>query len=152
MGPTMLTQRSTRMSRASWFGSAVRFAAVGLSNAAISYAMLRIGLSLPSRIPYRAGGSQLVAYAIGIGWSYYWNRRWTFRSNEPVRQGLFRFASLQVGIALASSAAISLLVDVRGFPPTPSWLAVVTGATLTNFVLSRLWIFRRPLDSGTEPR
>jgi putative flippase GtrA len=133
---------------ASWFeklcrSRVIRFMIVGLSNAAIGYGVFCIGVHLPIKFRYKAGASQLVAYAIGIGWSFFWNRRWTFqRTKKPVlRQGM-RFMLLQIGLALVSSALLSVAVDHYGLPPGPSWLVVLGAITVANFVLSRYWVFQ----------
>ena len=57
----------------------LRFAAVGATNAALSYAVLCLLLVILSDHPWRAGLAQAVSYAAGTVWSFFWNRTWTFR-------------------------------------------------------------------------
>lgn len=121
---------------------AMRFLLVGVSNAVVAYLVFRIVLLVARNATFRAGAAQLAAYAVGTGWSYYWNRRWTFGSNEPVRQGLTRFVVLQAALAAGTSTALGILVDKYHEPATACWLVVMAGATAVNFAVSRLWVFR----------
>jgi putative flippase GtrA len=124
-----------------WGASSWRFVVVGLSNAVIGFTLFRACLATPIEVPFKAAISQLIAYAVGITWSFYLNRRWTFRSTGRVRSQAFKFTLLQISFALLSSAAIGLSVDHWGNPATLSWLTVMAVITLLNFFLSRLWAF-----------
>jgi putative flippase GtrA len=75
-------------------------------------------------------------------WSYYWNRRWTFKSQGNVAGEAARFFSLQLGFMFLSSALIGLLVDHLRLEPTLSWLGTMVLITVLNFVLSRFWAFK----------
>lgn len=122
---------------------ALRFILVGVSNNAIGFTILWLGVHLPFEHRFKAGGAQLAAYAVGSVWSFFWNRRWTFRSTaSPARHQAWRFAVTQLALAATSAALISLAVDRRGFPVGPSWLVVTGVITFANFALSRLWVFR----------
>jgi len=122
---------------------ALRFLLVGLSNNAIGFAVLWLGVHLPFEHRFKAGVAQLCAYAIGGTWSFLWNRRWTFRSTtSPVRAQAWRFDVSQVTLGLASAALVSLAVDQRGWPVLPSWLVVTALITVANFAVCRLWVFR----------
>lgn len=124
-----------------WRASSWRFAVVGLSNAFIGFTLFRACLAAPVDVPFKAALAQLVAYAVGITWSFYLNRQWTFRSRGAVAPQAFRFVFLQISFALLSAAAIGLSVDHWHNPPTLSWLVVMAIITVLNFLLSRLWAF-----------
>jgi len=125
-----------------WRASSWRFIIVGMSNAVIGFTLFRVCLATPWDVPFKAALSQLVTYAVGITWSFWLNRRWTFKSQGSVAPQALRFTLLQVSLALLSSLAIGLAVDYGGYPATASWLVVMAGITLLNFFLSRLWAFR----------
>ena len=76
-------------------------------------------------------------------WSYYWNRRWTFQSNDRVASEAGRFFVSQIGFMLLSSLLIGLLVDRGHLPSGPSWLVVMVFITIANFVVSRYWSFKK---------
>lgn len=119
-----------------------RFVAVGLSNFAISLTVFRVLLALPWTFQFKASVCQLVSYATGTIWSFVWNRRFTFRSKGSIRGQALRFVSLQTGLALASAAVIGLCVDTLKLAPTPSWLVIMGGATILNFLFSKRWVFK----------
>jgi putative flippase GtrA len=125
-----------------WRESSWRFVVVGLSNAVIGFTVFRVCLATPIDIPLKAAWSQLVTYAVGITWSFWLNRRWTFRSRGAVAPQAARFVFLQVSFALLSAGAIGLSVDHWGNPASLSWLVVMGVVTVLNFLLSRFWAFR----------
>jgi putative flippase GtrA len=125
-----------------WTGSSWRFVVVGASNALIGFAVFRACLATPVDVPFKAALSQLVTYAVGISWSFWLNRRWTFRSRGSVAGQAARFTFLQVCFALLSAGAIGLAVDHWGQPASISWLLVMSVVTVLNFLLSRFWAFR----------
>jgi len=120
----------------------LRFVLVGISNFVISFAVFHLLLLLKMTFPFRTAAIQLVSYAAGTAWSYFWNRRFTFRSTSPALPQATRFVGLQIALALVSTLLIGLVVDVLGFSPTPSWFVVMGVITVTNFVLCRWWAFR----------
>ena len=119
-----------------------RFLLVGLSNTAVSYGVFRLCLWGLPQFAAKAAASQLVSYGAGIVWSFVWNRSWTFRSQGHAGREAVRFVALQVGLAGLSSALVGLLVDVAHLWPTPSWVVVMAGITLLNYLGSRYWAFR----------
>jgi putative flippase GtrA len=123
--------------------SAPRFVLVGVSNVAIGFAVVWIGVHLPFEHPLKAGAAQLAAYFVGSIWAFFWNRRWTFRATgaSATRQA-WRFAATQLGLALTTSGAMNLAVDRARLPVAPTWFAIMTVATVANFALSRYWVFR----------
>ncbi len=119
----------------------LRFLTVGATNAAVSLGVF-LGLVAWGGMPGGAAAAQVVAWSVGVAWSWSWNRRWTFAARGG-RGTLRAFAALQAGLAGATAAALGLLVDGLGAPPAPAWLMVAVLATATNFVLSDRWVFRR---------
>jgi putative flippase GtrA len=116
-----------------------RFVVVGLTNTVISYAAFRAMLVLLPQTDRRATIAQAVAYAAGVGWSFFWNRRWTF---SAVPNGRFwRFLIVQLGCLISSSLAVGFLVDNVGLPATPVWIFVMAAITILNFLAVRFWAF-----------
>ena len=115
----------------------VRFGVVGVSNAALSFGVF---WSAHQLMP--ASGAQCLAYAVGMLWSYYWNRRWTFQSQGGVASEASRFFTLQIGFMLLSSFLLGLLVDRMHWPSAASWLGVMVLVTVLNFLASRFWAFK----------
>jgi putative flippase GtrA len=119
-----------------------RFLAVGLSNFLISYACFIGAMAALASLPGRASISQVLSYGAGVAWSYYWNRRWSFGSQDPVASEGARFVATQLACLIISSASIGLAVDGLRMPATPSWFVVMIPITLLNFALLRSWVFR----------
>jgi len=116
-----------------------RFLIVGLTNTAISYLAFRTLLWALVDVAGRAAIAQAFAYAIGIGWSYLWNSRWTFAGSPGGR--FARFLAVQLACLAVSALAVGALVDVAGLPPTVSWLTVMAVITVANFLATRYWVF-----------
>jgi len=124
---------------------------VGVSNTALGYGFFRLALHvLPARaMPATSGW--IAGYAVGTCWSFFWNRRWTFRSTAaPIAGQAARFVALQVVLGLASAGAIGFSVDHLHVAATLTWFCVTVATTLANFVLSRCWVFRS--QSGGRSR
>lgn len=116
--------------------SVVRFGLVGVSNTLISFAAFRVGLrALP------AFYAQGFSYTVGMLWSYYWNRRWTFKSQSNLAAEAARFFSLQIGF-LVLSASLLGLAEREHLNLSVSWLCTAVFVTVLNFVASRFWAFK----------
>ncbi len=116
----------------------VRFVIVGVSNTALGYGIFRA-----ANILMPAFGAQCVSYAISMLWSYYWNRRWTFQSQDNVASEASRFFTTQIAFMLLSSAALGYLVDRKHLPASLCWLGTVAIITVLNFLVSRYWSFKK---------
>ena len=123
-------------------GSLLRFLLVGTTNFLISYSVFRGLLLIPIDVANKAALCQLVSFGAGIAWSFFWNRRFTFRSRERATTQARRFIFLQIALALTSAGVIGFLVDHLEFNPTLSWLLVMGPWTLINYVVCRAWVFR----------
>lgn len=121
-----------------------RFATVGLSNALLSYLAFRAALELLPERGGRAAVAQALAYAAGILWSFFWNRRWTFGDRAPLARTFVAFAASQALLLVATASALGLAVDLLGAPPGASWLAVMSLATIVNYAAQRYLIFAAP--------
>ena len=88
--------------------------------------------------------ASLVGYCTGGVWSYLMNRRLTYASDRPHREGIWRFTVVAaVGFGLTW---LLMAVFVRGFA-----LPYLLGQLLTSgillfwsFAANRLWTFRGP--------
>lgn len=120
----------------------VRFGLVGLSNAAISYGSFRLLLFLLGSFPGSPALAQGFGFAMGIGWSYVWNRVWTFGSKSVVVPESARFAVLQITLLATSSAGVEWAVGA-GLGKFLGWLLIMSPITLVNFLGMRFWVYGR---------
>ena len=123
-------------------GSFARFALVGLSNFAVSFSVFRGLVAISGSFEYKATVSQIASYAAGTIWSFIWNRRFTFRSTDPILGQGTRFVVLQASLAAVSSGLIGLFVDIMSFPASPTWFVVMGFITIGNYFLCKRWVFR----------
>ncbi|OWA33107.1 hypothetical protein B9G55_23415 [Saccharibacillus sp. O16] len=113
----------------------LRFAVVGVSNTFVDFLVFFLLQGLIGPI------AQAVGYAAGTANSYYWNRRWTFKTDQPRQKGeLMRFLIVNLTVALLTTALLSLLNLLM-----PVWAAkvlVTVPGMVLNYLLSKLWVFR----------
>ena len=121
----------------------LRFVAVGCTNYIISGSVFWLCLSILTESPLKATISQLISYTAGIFWSFYWNRRVTFRNTTgSVMHQAGLFVALQVSLAVISAALIGLSIDILDFPPGPSWFLIMCLITAINFLLCKRWVMK----------
>lgn len=123
------------------YGDLARFVLVGLSNTALGYVLFLSFLWLLGDERKHAGLAQLFAYCGGTLWSFYWNRRWTFRSSGKMRSEGIRFIALQAVLALASSGGIALLTAKLSISVHIIWVLVTAVITVVNFLVSKYVVF-----------
>lgn len=122
----------------------LRFAVVGVSNTLVDFIVFFLLEGLIGPI------AQIAGYAAGTANSYYWNRRWTFKTDQPRQKGeLTRFLVVNLTVALLTAALLTLLHLFM-----PVWaakvLVTVPGMAL-NYMLSKVWVFR-PAANDTPNR
>lgn len=121
----------------------LHFLAIGLTNFLIGYTVFWLCLKMTVTFPLKVSVSQVISYGVGIAWSFYWNRRVTFKcAVGPFVHQAGRFVSLQIALALISAALIGVSVDILDFPPTHSWFVVMSGITVANFLLCKWWALK----------
>lgn len=124
-------------------GTLFRFIAVGFTNFLVSFSVFWLCLTTPFSFPLKASLSQLLSYSCGIIWSFYWNRRVTFKTTGSIIKQARRFISLQVFLGIVSVVLIGYMVDFLDGPPTLTWVVVMTAITIANYLLSKFWVFKK---------
>jgi putative flippase GtrA len=128
-------------------GRFLRFILVGGSNFVLGMLLFQAAwLAGGSLGSLRTPAAQAFAYAIGMAWSFAWNRKWVFRSPDRsaarVRGEAFRFAIAQILCLFVSIALVTAAIDGVGLPPLLGWLAAMIPLVLLNFILISRWVFR----------
>ena len=120
-----------------------KFGLVGMSNTVVDAACYfalssgALALVLPRAAAKAAG------YLAGVLNSYYWNRRWTFRSRLPARQTFLPF--LLVNLAGMGLNVLLLQFSLQaGLSEPAAVLAATIGAVLWNFLANKLVVFKKP--------
>lgn len=123
--------------------AAVRFAAVGLANTLIGlttiFVCLRLGMG---DVPANA-----VGYGIGLIFSYFSNRSWTFAHRGPMWSSAWRFAMVFAFAYAANLVTVTAMLSILG---RGSFLAHVAGMvpyTVLFFLGSRFIVFTQSRPS-----
>lgn len=118
-----------------------RFIGVGLSNTLISYIVFIAAFHFFPDFSLKTVLSQTLSYSAGIVWSYYWNRKWVFRSNNQLGHESSRFMISQIVMLLLSVALLAITVDFLKWPATLSWVGSMGLVTITNYLILQQWVF-----------
>lgn len=137
-----------------------RFATVGVGNTALTFVAFNlIMLGTAASAPL----ANAIAYGLGIINSFYWQRRWTFRSHAhlPVGSTAARFIPANL-VGLAITTGVVWLLERAGFSGAlPGWvprivaLNVVEGIAILaglvwNYLSMRFWVFVDRTEQVTE--
>ena len=134
-----------------WDQELIRFLLVGVSNTTVSYLVFLLGYHV-----LFVGDtliSQPLSYSIGIAWSYFWNRKWTFQSSAVVSKEFLRFLIVQIALLFLSTALIYYAVDWWNIDASICWIFVMLLITALNFMLTKRYVFKidpRQLASTTS--
>ncbi|MBI2483236.1 GtrA family protein [Candidatus Uhrbacteria bacterium] len=129
-------------------GPFLRYCCIGGTNTALDFA---IYTTLTRTWPFWAThylAANALAFSCVVTWSFFWNKRWTFRNRErrnATQYGKFVLITLG-GMAIAQSL---LYVSVREFHLYDLFAKLVVGPAVIvwNFLMYRYWAFRSFLDT-----
>jgi putative flippase GtrA len=117
----------------------IKFAVVGVLNSAIQYLVFLFLYSLTGTQYLLAS---IIGYVAGMTNSYILNRRWTFGSrNQKLLTELSRFVAVNLISLGANLGLLYLLVSTGVMVPQWAQVLAITGSTLVNFVLNKVWTF-----------
>lgn len=129
----------------------IKFGVVGASGTVVNFVIYHLGLHVRLAV--------WLAYAIGfiVGGvnNYYWNRRWTFRSQGHPWKELGQFITVSA-VALGISEFVIVLAD-RHLPAMPlrnsaAWLLATTVGMGWNFFGNKFWTFRHTHQQTHDPQ
>jgi putative flippase GtrA len=84
-----------------------------------------------------------MSFAVAVSWSFYFNRRWTFRHlhHNILRQYLKFFVANAISL-FANLSLFFLLVDLLALYDLLAKLLVAVIVAFLNFSLNKFWTFR----------
>jgi putative flippase GtrA len=119
------------------------FLSVGVLATLLQY-LLTAGFVLAGWLPLVAAST--VAFLVSAAFNYWANARLTFAkqgSHVTNRSQQLRFAAM-VALGCALNAGLLRVALALGLHPVLSQLIATAGVLASNFMLSRLWVFRKP--------
>ena len=150
----------------------IRFGLVGVSNTLIAYAVEMLcyyllftdpaweRASFVPAIPQRVLWTNVLAFAVSVTNSYFWNSRYVFRTGGGRRTPRQHAAAYLKTVACYALTGLALapwlksLLSAQPSPGWPYWLASVATLAVTiplNFCLNKFWAFRerKPKEEST---
>jgi putative flippase GtrA len=121
--------------------SALRFAAVGVSNSVVGIAVIYLAWRV---FGWPDVAANALGYAVGFLWGFGLNRRWTFRDRGSVASSFGRYLLV---CALAFAANLLVVVGARSLLGQGTFAPHVIGVcvyTVIAFLGSRFYAFRGP--------
>jgi putative flippase GtrA len=114
----------------------VRFAAVGVTNTAVTLGAY--ALALHAGVRYVPAGA--VAYGLGGVNGFVFNRAWTFGHRGRALPAAARYGAV-VAAGIAANVLLLRAVAGAGVPHAAAQAAAVGPVTLVTFAFSRAWAF-----------
>lgn len=88
--------------------------------------------------------ASIAGFFVAVTWSFYWNRRWTFRIAGPAAAREYRrFVITNATSGFIQNALLYFLVEGLHWFDLAALALVIVLATFWNFILSKHWAFRR---------
>ncbi len=119
------------------------FVSVGALATLLQY-LLTAGIVLAGWLPLVPAST--VGFLVSAAFNYWANARLTFAaqgSHAGSRPQQLRFA-VMVALGCALNAGLLRVAVALGLHPVLAQLVATAGVLASNFMLSRLWVFRRP--------
>ena len=119
----------------------VKFCLVGFSNVVVYFA---IYLLLTRVVGWYFLAASIVSFLVAVTWSFYWNRRWTFRLAGGTPGDHYRkFVLTNIASGVMSNTALYVLVERFGWHDIAANVVIIGFTTFWNFSVTKFWAFRR---------
>lgn len=127
----------------------VKFGIIGVTNTLISYVLNVLSLLLlqPLHVSWDFIAGNVVAFILSVLWSFYWNNRFVFISEEGKPRNLWK-ALLKTYIAygftgiILSNVLSWIWISVFGISKYVAPLINLVVSVPLNFVINKLWAFK----------
>lgn len=117
----------------------VKFCLVGFTNMAIDILVYWL---LTRLFNYYYILAAICSFAVAVTWSFFINRRWTFRhTGSDMASRYFKFFTVNTIIAFLNLTSLFILVDWFGFYDLAVKVVAAIILALLNFSFNKLWTF-----------
>lgn len=118
----------------------VKFGIVGVSSTAIDWIVYFL-LTRSFGVFYL--DAKVISFTISVINSYIWNRRWTFRSQDPAKLRQFSKFLVVAGVGLGLNTLIMYIVVSKLLLDDIIGLVAATAIVLIwNFLINKYWTFK----------
>lgn len=127
----------------------IKFCIVGVSNTVISYVLniLVLFLMSPYHISWDYLAGNVIAFVLSVLWSFYWNNRFVFTSQENEERSLVK-TLLKTYVAYGFTGIILnnilswVWISILGISKYVAPLINLIISVPVNFVINKLWAFK----------
>ena len=87
--------------------------------------------------------SSALGFIVGVFAGYSFNKNWTFRVRDKSKAYVFKYYLVYIFSLFAGLAFLEFLVKVLSLDPRLANLMTIGLTTCTNFIGTKIWVFRK---------
>ncbi|MDT8715684.1 GtrA family protein [Clostridium sp. 19966] len=117
----------------------IKFAIVGASNTLIT--LIAYNILIKFGVNYIL--ANIIGYFVGMLNGFVWSKNWVFDATEAASKLFFKFVLVNLLSLGFSTLALSFLVSSLTINKTIAQLITTVGTVLINYVLNKIWTFKK---------
>lgn len=90
--------------------------------------------------------ANVIGYAFGLVNSFFWNKRWTFKSTRHYSKEIIPFLIVFAISYAANLLTLILSVEVLKIHPNIAQVIGIAAYSSTNFLINKYWTFSKPKE------
>ena len=129
----------------------VKFGIVGVSNTIISYVLYACSLMWLNKVgclgKYNYLISQVIAFVLSVLWSFYWNNKFVFATEEGKKRNVLSsllktYVSYSFTGLFLNSILLFVWVDICGISEFIAPIINLIVSVPLNFIINKFWAFK----------
>jgi len=117
----------------------IKFCVIGVSNTAVHLSIYYLLLWL--NVYYLL--ADIIAFAISVWNSYFWNKKYTFDAGKTTLSTILRLYAAYGSTTLLGTGLLFIMVDVIGLDEYISPIIKIGVITVINFILNKYIVFKK---------
>jgi putative flippase GtrA len=113
-----------------------KFGLVGILNTVLGYGLFIIFLNW-----YNYFWALVISHIIAVTHSYFWNKLWTFKSNNNLLKEFIKFNSVYLVIFICNAIILFYFVNIANLDPQIAQLFALPIITIVSFAGHKYWSF-----------
>lgn len=123
-----------------FFRQLFKYSIVGIFNTAIGLTVIYFFFNV---LKFNYVVANIFGYACGLGNSFVWNKKWTFKSSQHYSKEIVPFL-IVFGISYAANLlAVIISVEFIKIHPNIAQILGIAAYSSTNFLINRYWTFSK---------